>query len=145
MAQRDLLKIIFQNFMKSIRPREFQGSLMGTDLFGNKYWEKKADPSVGRRKPSRYFVPLDKDAFDQEIAPEWEAWLRGRRNDPPTLEELNYNKAFMEMKQKKAKGLEAGVVKVDQPALEAAKRGVESFPSYGDEYEISAGYKHNKR
>lgn len=171
MAQRDLLKIIFQNFMKSIRPREFRGTLRGSDLFGNKYYEKVADPSVGRRKPSRYFEPLDKSAFDQvllqvdsdsvrqsiingddflclqEIAPEWEAWLRGRRDDPPTLDELEYNKALMEMKQKKAEAIDAGVVKTadqNQQALEAAKRGVESFPSYGDEYEISAGYKHKR-
>lgn len=144
MAQRDLLKIIFQNFVKSLRPREFRGTLRGTDLFGNKYYEKVADPSVGRRKASRYFEPLEKNAFDQEISPEWEAWLRGRRDEPPTDQELQQNKAFMELKQKRAQAIDAGLVKTpaaNQQTLGAEKRGVESFPNYGDEYERSAGYK----
>lgn len=140
MAQRDLLKIIFQNFLKSLRPRQFTGTYMGSDLFGNKYFEKQADPSVGRRKASRYFEPPEKNAFDQEISPEWEAWLRGRRDDPPTAEELQKNRAFMEMKQHKAQAIEAGVVREPKQMLEA-KRGAESFPHYGDEYEVSAGYK----
>ena len=144
MAQRDLLKIIFQNFMKSIRPREFKGTYKGTDLFGNKYYEKAADPGVGRRKASRYFDPAEKNAFDAETSPEWEAWLRGRRDDPPTQEEMQYNKAFKEMKQLKAQELESGLVKQPPQQSLEAKRGPESFPSYGDEYEISAGYKHRK-
>lgn len=130
--------------MKSIRPREFTGSFMGTDLFGNKYYEKKADPRVGRRKVSRYFEPPEKNAFDQEISPEWEAWLRGRRDDPPTAEELQYNKAFMEMKQQKAQAIEDGIVRPPPQQTLEPKRGVESFPTYGDEYEISAGYKHKR-
>lgn len=144
MAQRDLLKIIFQNFMKSIRPREFTGTFRGTDLYGNKYFEKVADPSVGRRKPSRYFVPPKKSDFMNEVSPEWEAWLRGRRNDAPTEEELQYNKAFMEMKQQKAKAIDEGLVKPEPQQVLEAKRGVESFPTYGDEYEVSAGYKSTK-
>lgn len=116
---------------------------MGTDLFGNKYFEKAADPGVGRRKASRYFQPPEKHAFDQEISPEWEAWLRGRRNDPPTAEELQHNRAFMQMKQQKAKVIEEGVVRTAEqlPQQIEAKRGHESFPTYGEEYEVSAGYK----
>lgn len=137
---------------------------MGTDLHGNKYFEKAADPSVGRRKAARYFEPVDvstvgplflfpnqfcfprqKNEFEAERSPEWEAWLRGRRAEPPTQDEMLRNKAFMEMKQQKAKALEDGQVKVEEPQLLEAKRGPESFPTYGDEYEISAGYKHRKR
>lgn len=146
MAQRDLLKIIFQNFMKSIRPRQFTGTYMGQDLFGNKYYEKVADPANGRRKSARYFEPPSKSDFMNEVSPEWEAWLRGRRDDAPTDQELQYNKAFMQMKQQKAQAIDEGVVRTEEPkqALEA-KRGVESFPNYGDEYERSAGYNPKNR
>lgn len=52
---------------------------MGEDYFGNKYYEIPANPSIGKRKPSRWFEPSQKDAFDQERTAEWDAWLRGRR------------------------------------------------------------------
>lgn len=126
-----------------IIPPHLPGSLMGTDTFGNKYFEKAADPRVGRRKVSRYFVPLEKNAFDQEIAPEWESWLRGRRDDPPTVEEIQHNTAFKEMKQHKAQVIDAGFKKPEPTLSLEAKRGVDSFPKY-DEYEISPGYDHRK-
>lgn len=52
---------------------------MGEDYFGNKYYEIPANPSIGKRKASRWFEPADKEAFDQERTAEWDAWLRGRR------------------------------------------------------------------
>lgn len=145
MAQRDLLKIIFQNFLKSLRPRQFTGTYMGTDLFGNKYFEIAADPAGGRRKTARYFEPPEKNDFEHEQSPEWESWLRGRRNDPPSMDEMQKNESFKLMKQKKAQAIGAGSVKQssdpDNNLMVEAKRGPESFPTYGDEYEVSAGYK----
>lgn len=76
---RSVLKMIFTNFMNSFRSRQITGNFMGEDYFGNKYYEIPADPSVGKRKPSRWFEPSDKEAFDQERTAEWDAWLRGRR------------------------------------------------------------------
>lgn len=143
MAQRDLLKIIFQNFLKSLRPRQFTGTYMGTDLFGNKYFEKAADPAGGRRKAARYFEPPEKSDFEHEQSPEWEAWLRGRRKEAPSMDEVQRNEAFKLMKQKKAHAIKAGhKQRPDNDNLMVeAKRGAESFPTYGDEYEVSAGYK----
>lgn len=52
---------------------------MGEDYFGNKFYEIPKDPSGARRKTARWFEPLEKDNHEQEMAAEWEAWLRGRR------------------------------------------------------------------
>lgn len=77
---RSVLGMIWNNFRNSIRPRQIRGNLVGEDYFGNKYFEIPANPSIGKRKPERWFEPIgDPDAFDRELTGEWESWLRGRR------------------------------------------------------------------
>lgn len=147
MAQRDLLLNIWRNFVKSIRPRQFNGRYMGSDLFDNKYYEIPADPANGRRKAARYFEPKIKDDFESEKSAEWESWLRGRRADPPTEMEQLRNRALAEMKQQKASELAGGKSSGDKAKdveIKQEVRGYESFPNYGDEYEVSAGYKKPK-
>lgn len=76
---RGLMKILFQTFINSFRPRQIKGNLKGEDYFGNKFFEIPADPSGGRRKRARWFEPPEKENHEQEMAAEWESWLRGRR------------------------------------------------------------------
>lgn len=76
---RSILKMIFTNFINSFKPRQIKGTYIGEDYFGNKYYEIPPNPSIGKRKASRWFEPIHKDDFDQELSAEWEAWLRGRR------------------------------------------------------------------
>ncbi|XP_005187828.1 NADH dehydrogenase [ubiquinone] 1 alpha subcomplex assembly factor 2 [Musca domestica] len=136
---RDIIKIIFQNFFKSFRPRQIRGNLIGEDYFGNKYYEIPADPSIGKRKPSRWFEPADKEAFDNEITAEWEAWLRGRREEPPTREELVRNLQIMDMKKRNAAELEEKYGEKDASGkLIPPKETVGTFPKY-NEYEIIPG------
>ncbi|XP_058128681.1 NADH dehydrogenase [ubiquinone] 1 alpha subcomplex assembly factor 2 [Anopheles ziemanni] len=142
---RNLLRIAFDNFLKSFRPRQIKGNYVGEDYFGNKYYEIPPDPSVGRRRASRWFEPTAKEAYDQEITAEWEAWLRGRRKEPPTQQELLKNLAIIKMKERNAAELEAKYSKTkDTAALEQPKTGMGSFPQY-DEYEVMPGKgKHEK-
>ncbi|XP_055705708.1 NADH dehydrogenase [ubiquinone] 1 alpha subcomplex assembly factor 2 [Phlebotomus papatasi] len=138
--ERDIVKIIFQNFVNSLRPRKFKGDLIGEDTFGNKFYEIAADPKNGRAKRARYFEPKEKEAFDQEMSAEWEAWLRGRRREPPTPEELQRNMTIAQMKQQNAAKLEESQAKgKDLKTLGKEEKGMSSFPSYGSEYEMSAG------
>uniref|UniRef100_A0A1A9ZDD4 NADH dehydrogenase [ubiquinone] 1 alpha subcomplex assembly factor 2 n=1 Tax=Glossina pallidipes TaxID=7398 RepID=A0A1A9ZDD4_GLOPL len=130
--KRDLIKIIFQNFFKSLRPKQFRGNYIGEDYFGNKYYEIPANPSIGKRKPSRWFEPADKEAFDQELTAEWEAWLRGRRDAPPTKEELIQNLQIMEMKKRNAEKLEA---KYKKHTSTPSTNTIGTYPKY-DEFEI---------
>lgn len=55
------------------------GTYVGEDYFGNKYYEIPPNPSIGKRKASRWFTPVDKEDFEQERTAEWDAWLRFRR------------------------------------------------------------------
>lgn len=76
---RSILTMIFGNLIRSFKPRKIRGNFMGEDYFGNKYYEIPPDPSIGKRKSSRWFEPVNKDDFEQERTAEWDSWLRGRR------------------------------------------------------------------
>lgn len=80
-ANKTFITIIFQNFLKSLRPRQRIGNLMGEDYLGNKYYEIPPQPQIGKRRAERWFEPsgnMDKN-FDNELTAEWESWLRHRR------------------------------------------------------------------
>lgn len=130
---RSLLREILRNFVNSLRPRQISGDLRGTDYFGTKYYEIPADPSRGKRRPSRWFEPHDKEEFQQEMPAEWESWLRFRRTDPPSDEEVMKNLAIIQLKQKNA-------VEVEKKAGKATPmlKGMETFPKRS-EYELIPG------
>ncbi|XP_056645559.1 NADH dehydrogenase [ubiquinone] 1 alpha subcomplex assembly factor 2 [Diorhabda carinulata] len=130
---RSIWAMIIRNFINSIKPRQFRGTLVGTDYFGNKYYEIPADPSVGKRRDSRWFTPPKKDDFMQEMPAEWESWLRGRRKHPPTEEEVMKNVAIMEMKKQNA-------IEVDAKGgqMTPLTKGYETFPKR-HEYESVPG------
>lgn len=132
---RRLFLQIFINLFNSLKPRQFRGNLKGSDHFGNKYYEIPANPTSGKRRASRWFEPQEKDNFEQEMPAEWEAWLRGRRTEPPSEEEVLRNLAIMEMKKRNAVAIDA---KGSKPV--PATKGMESFPKR-PEYEIVPGKK----
>jgi len=143
--ERSILKMIWTNFVNSLRPRKISGNLMGKDNFGNKYFEIPADPSIGKRKDSRWFEPPAKnhlDKFDQDMPAEWEAWLRGRRKVPPTDNEVLQNQAIADMKKVNAAELEKeyNPQKLEAPPEPYTSKG---FPKY-DEYETKPGDKQDK-
>ncbi|XP_055597457.1 NADH dehydrogenase [ubiquinone] 1 alpha subcomplex assembly factor 2 [Uranotaenia lowii] len=142
---RSLMKILFSNFLNSLKPRQMKGNFVGEDYFGNKYYEIPANPSLGQRRDQRWFEPTEKEAYNQEVTAEWEAWLRGRRKTPPTKEELMRNLAIMKMKAQNAAALEAKFAKPkDAAELPKNPTGMGSFPQY-DEYEMMPGKgKHEK-
>lgn len=87
-------EIVWNNFVKSLKPRQRTGTYMGEDYFGNKYYEIPAQPQIGKRRPERWFVPTDNkhDNFDKELTAEWESWLRHRRYAMPELNLLSFTK-----------------------------------------------------
>lgn len=132
---------IWKNFIASITRKWPAASEVGSDHFGNKYFEIPADPSHGKRRPSRWFEPCIKEKTDQEIPVEWEAWLRNRRANPPTKEEIEHNLAVMEMMKLKAAQLEeaARQERKEMGLLrpeDAKETG--AFPKY-EEYEETPG------
>ncbi|XP_067140181.1 NADH dehydrogenase [ubiquinone] 1 alpha subcomplex assembly factor 2 [Centruroides vittatus] len=106
---RSILKMIFTNFIRSLRPKNVlsQGKVAGKDQFGNTYYEIPADPSRGKRVPKRWYKPEIDEDWEKEVPIEWEAWLRGRRGDPPTKEEIDKNYQTMMLTKKHAEKLAA--------------------------------------
>lgn len=137
---RNILAIIFKNFITSFKPRQIRGTLVGTDYFGNKYFEIPANPSVGKRKASRWFDPPETENFEQELPAEWESWLRGRRKQPPEESEILKNLAIMKMKKENAAKY---AKQSDTKMFNTEQKGADSFPKY-DDYEIQPGKKLKK-
>ncbi|XP_044259578.1 NADH dehydrogenase [ubiquinone] 1 alpha subcomplex assembly factor 2 [Tribolium madens] len=135
---RSIWKAVLTNFINSLRPRQIRGNLVGSDYFGNKYYEIPADPSIGKRKASRWFEPQKKDDFQQEMPAEWESWLRGRRKEPPSDDEVMRNYALMQTKKQNAIAVDAKGGK-----MTPAEKGMETFPKR-PEFEMTPGYKQNK-
>ena len=86
----------------------------GTDLQGNKYYEIFPQRFfMGLRQTDRHVrmvIPRGMSARPQaatiKVTNEWDAWLRKRRKDPPSLEELKYNLKNYEIMQEKVRTLE---------------------------------------
>lgn len=78
--------------------------VMGQDYLDNLYYER--NHSTEPNKVKRWYLPEVQDNWDRPIPPEWEAWLRYRRNDAPTCDEINLNIALAELKKIRAKELE---------------------------------------
>lgn len=109
----------WRGFLDSFsRPKRDTGVEVGKDPFGNTYYEIPADPSRGKRRPVRWYINVEtnkKDVigvdrwagFDAELPTEWESWLRMRRNDPPTEDQVMQSLALADLKKRNAAKLEA--------------------------------------
>ncbi|KAK3590408.1 hypothetical protein CHS0354_008760 [Potamilus streckersoni] len=129
---------LWQNLKTSVYyARKQKEHFMGQDQYGNKYFEKEADPSRNLRG-SRYVLPPSKDLFQvPEIPTEWNAWLRKRRVNPPTEEEIEKNFLTMVRTQQRAKELEKSNREASQTRKEKEEQGSpeiryteEKFPIY---------------
>lgn len=83
---------------------------VGTDHLGNIYYNIPEQKSwTGRVIRPRRLVeaanPKEFEYMEGSIPSEWDAWLRGRRKQPPTIEELLQNERYRE--QIKIRAIEA--------------------------------------
>lgn len=105
MAPSGSSKLITANQLKPM-PAGGDPIEVGRDYLGNVYWEQPPDPVKGRTKFKRWYFPQSDDDWDRPIPPEWESWLRYRRPDPPSEEEINRNIAIAQLKKIRAKEIE---------------------------------------
>ncbi|CAD6216145.1 GSCOCG00004362001-RA-CDS [Cotesia congregata] len=136
--ERGVIMPIIRNFLNSITPRVNRRRLIGEDRNGTKYYE---DLNAQNRR-GRSFEPKDPENFEVEIPAEWEAWLRYRRSERPTDEEIQQNFEIIMMKKKNAAELEIKYsaekgVKVDDN-LPKEKL---SFPTYEEYKNFGQNYK----
>ncbi|XP_046746684.1 NADH dehydrogenase [ubiquinone] 1 alpha subcomplex assembly factor 2 [Diprion similis] len=141
---RGVIQTIWKHFTESLKVRRFKGDLVGTDHFGTKYYETPLHATTSKTKPPRYFEPVDKDDFQQEVPAEWEAWLRYRRKEPPSEAEVLKNLALMKTKKTNATELER-VVEASRSSKSKTAPLPEAigFPTY-KEYEYPTGFKKEK-
>ncbi|KAL4630091.1 mimitin, mitochondrial isoform X1 [Arapaima gigas] len=84
---------------------------VGTDHLGNKYYFIPQQKTwTGRTIRARRLVEgsnmTESEYTEGSIPSEWDAWIRGRRKDPPTVEELEKNRGYREQIKKKAHEVE---------------------------------------
>ncbi|XP_033861888.2 NADH dehydrogenase [ubiquinone] 1 alpha subcomplex assembly factor 2-like [Acipenser ruthenus] len=84
---------------------------MGTDTFGNKYYYIPEQKTwTGRTiRAKRLVEPVNAKEYEYQegsIPSEWDAWIRGRRKIPPTIEELLKNERYREQIKFRAKEVE---------------------------------------
>ncbi|CAD0194995.1 unnamed protein product [Chrysodeixis includens] len=127
---RNLWLIVFKNFINSFKPRQIRGNHMGKDYIGNAYYEIPANPREGKRKPTRWYNPAKGLDFQDPIPSEWEAWLRMRRPEPPTEEEIAKNVAIAQMKKLNAAKIEEKRLAEGGSLPSIPERGHNSFPTY---------------
>ncbi|XP_050421421.1 NADH dehydrogenase [ubiquinone] 1 alpha subcomplex assembly factor 2 [Adelges cooleyi] len=142
--ERHLWRIVFNNFVKSLMPKAAEKPI-GSDAQGNKYYEIPADPQGGRRLPRRWFVPVDEETGVP--TPEWSQWLRGRRLEPPTKEEIACNEAIAEMKKVNAQMIaDKFSIPVSEGNSIKDKVNAKGFPDMSDKFERQPGqYTNNQK
>ncbi|XP_011686671.1 PREDICTED: mimitin, mitochondrial [Wasmannia auropunctata] len=143
--ERGVMQILWKTFLSAMKPRFARRKLMGEDYYGTRYYEEEIRYSA-RKRPPRYFVPVNKDDFEQELPAEWEAWLRYRRKEPPTREEVEANYQVAQAKKENAAKLTAGSRSESGdakslPAPSASQTTSGNFPIYEDYKEFGSGYK----
>lgn len=141
--ERGVFRIIWKSLLSSLRPRFASRKLVGEDYYGTKYYEEEIRHSA-RKKPPRYFVPINKDDFTQELPAEWESWLRYRRQEPPTKEEVEANYQLAITKKQNAALLEEKYSKniaAKELTIESNKETPGNFPVYEDYKNYGDNYK----
>ena len=90
-----VLATIWNNFARSLGARKPVRTIVGKDDFGNVYYvlEPNPDGPVQTRNlgsNSRGYLPGPQASIN-DLPVEWEAWLRHRRQSPPTTDEIATN------------------------------------------------------
>ncbi|MEQ2223791.1 hypothetical protein ILYODFUR_000810 [Ilyodon furcidens] len=84
---------------------------VGTDHLGNKYYfipEQKSwtGTHIRAKRMVEAANPAEHEYMEGSIPMEWEAWIRGRRKEPPSIEELMVNESQREQIKLKAMEVE---------------------------------------
>ncbi|CAF1162227.1 unnamed protein product [Rotaria sordida] len=131
-----LIRVIKQIF--SSNTSESFVKLVGTDRFQNKFYERL--PGNRHYNSSRrFYEPANYTDVRLHIDPAWEAWLRGTRKEPPTLDETTaHENRRQQLSENSIDMLSTSY------GRDSAQGGTGSFP-IRDEYEINPGTKSREK
>ncbi|KAM9810701.1 NADH dehydrogenase [ubiquinone] 1 alpha subcomplex assembly factor 2 [Neosynchiropus ocellatus] len=84
---------------------------VGTDHFGNKYYNIPKQKTwsgrvVGAKRIVEAANPIEFEYVEGSIPTEWDAWIRGRRKEPPSMEEMMKNERSRQLVKLKAEEVE---------------------------------------
>lgn len=136
-AGRSVWRDLFSSFVKSLKFRSFKTVMVGEDHAGNKYYEAPLDIQSNKKYPKRWYEPKENADWQQDLPAEWEAWLRGRRQSPPSDDEINQNLAIAQMKKQKGDELRTKTEEERNGDVSKANEN-KGFPHL-KEYETYAG------
>ncbi|XP_074602385.1 uncharacterized protein LOC141856042 [Brevipalpus obovatus] len=99
---RGVLWKIFNGIRRSFENRESKNPYIfkGQDGYGNRYFESDSLNPLGKK--TRISQPPKEVDRLNILSPEWEAWLRHRRDDPPSTEEVSRNLEAAKIRKQKA-------------------------------------------
>mmetsp|Transcript_31192 Transcript_31192/g.81838 ORF Transcript_31192/g.81838 Transcript_31192/m.81838 type:complete len:146 (-) Transcript_31192:415-852(-) len=84
-------------FLRNLLSQQGKKNYVGTDLDGRKYFEYLDSGSGKMRRSLEYPRQKVSEFTEDVIPPEWASWLRGSRDEPPTMVE---QEAIFNQKQK---------------------------------------------
>lgn len=106
MSRQGIVGKIWRNIKHTIRVTRTPETCVGQDENGTKFYERVPDQAKGV-KPLRRIEAADGDTWNApEVSPEWLAWLRYKRDDPPSPEEIEKNRIQSLRVQRRAMELE---------------------------------------
>ncbi|GFN98516.1 mimitin, mitochondrial [Plakobranchus ocellatus] len=143
----------FTNLKNSFFVAKQTSKYIGSDHFGNEYYEVIGDSSRNIRGQRYIKEKAGLSTHDiPDVPVEWSAWLRGRRKNPPTEEEIKRNYGKMMQKKLRAEQLEKKFSQVSEENESDKSLITETiisndpktpFPKYED-LEDTPGQKYNK-
>lgn len=110
----------------------------------------------GKRRPIRWYRAPETESkeimgidlyagFDAKMPSEWESWLRHRRDEPPTEDQIRRSLALSELKKMNAAKLEMERIeelktdgRYDGPEVKPMDHEKAFYPKY-DDYEVNPG------
>lgn len=140
--ERGVISMIFRDFIKSLTSKTGDAKLIGEDFYGTKYYE--TPPRAGSyKRAARHFEPVTENNYEQEMPAEWEAWLRHRRREAPTKEEVEENYRIILMKRENAAKLLETHSGKEVAKLTPPKYGEipGNFPAYEEYHNYGKTYK----
>ncbi|XP_045350076.1 NADH dehydrogenase [ubiquinone] 1 alpha subcomplex assembly factor 2 [Leopardus geoffroyi] len=135
----DLFRALWRALSKEAKEQ------VGTDRFGNKYYYVPEYRNWRGQtiREKRIIETANKREVDYEVGDiptEWEAWIRGKRKTPPTMEEILKNEKNREVVKRKSQQLyeeEKLLSKENEellaPPLQTQIKGHASAPYFGKE------------
>ncbi|XP_067938470.1 NADH dehydrogenase [ubiquinone] 1 alpha subcomplex assembly factor 2-like [Watersipora subatra] len=83
---------IFRDIRQTMSRRQHERSAakvqVGSDEYGNKYFQQEGDSSKSIKKRRWVEAPDPDPMLLPRVPIEWDSWLRKRRDEPPSTEEI---------------------------------------------------------